>query len=409
MAAASHHGGLCFSEIAGFAFDTFSTSKIRFFLTALGLMIGTASLILVVTIGLTGRQYVLNQIQAVGANMIYVEYEGGGQRLAATQADYLTMGDMHAIEQQVLGIKAASPMIQFQDRIPTGSGRQRDILVLGVSWQYRYVRNLDILAGRYFDDQDEQARNKVAVMQQRLAKEMYGSQDGAVGQTIRLNGLPFVIIGTFKERVETFGLSEINSETVLIPDTVARYFTNSDAVKQLFFSTNTAQEVPGVTKEIQQLVQSRHRPESIYRAENLTQMLSLVDKTAYALTAVLMLVAVVTLLVSGVGIMNIMLATVSARVREIGIRKAVGATSREIMFQFLAEAIFISLAGGLAGIVIGLALPLMVRWFTDYRIPISGLSVIIAIVVSSLVGILFGTVPATRASRLDPVESLRYE
>jgi putative ABC transport system permease protein len=352
---------------------------------------------------------VLAQIQAVGANMIYVEYEGGGQRLVAAQADYLTMGDMHAIEQQVLGIKAASPMIQFQDRIPTGSGRQRDILVLGVSWQYRYVRNLDILAGRYFDDQDEQARNKVAVMQQRLAKEMYGSQDGAVGQTIRLNGLPFVIIGTFKERVETFGLSEINSETVLIPDTVARYFTNSDAVKQLFFSTNTAQEVPGVTKEIQQLVQSRHRPESIYRAENLTQMLSLVDKTAYALTAVLMLVAVVTLLVSGVGIMNIMLATVSARVREIGIRKAVGATSREIMFQFLAEAIFISLAGGLAGIVIGLALPLMVRWFTDYRIPISGLSVIIAIVVSSLVGILFGTVPATRASRLDPVESLRYE
>jgi putative ABC transport system permease protein len=409
MAGVSRHGGLCFSEIAGFALDTFSTSKIRFILTALGIMIGTASLILVVTIGLTGKHYVLNQIQAVGSNMIYTQYEGGGQRVAATQADFLTLEDMRAVQREVLGIRAASPMIQLHDRIGAGSGRQRDIVILGISPQYRDVRNLDILAGRFFDDGDTQARNKVAVMQQRLAKEVYGGQDAAIGQIIHVNGLPVVIIGTFKERVETFGLSEINSDTVLIPYTVARYFTSSDAVKQLFFSTNTAEEVPAVTDEIQRLIQSRHRPESVYRTENLTQLLALANKTANALTAVLMLVAVVTLLVSGVGIMNIMLATVRARVREIGIRKAVGATRREIKFQFLAEAIFISLAGGLVGIVAGLALPLMVRWFTDYHIPISGFSAVIAIVVSSLVGILFGTAPASRASRLDPVESLRFE
>jgi putative ABC transport system permease protein len=409
MAGVSRHGGLCFSEIAGFALDTFSTSKIRFILTALGIMIGTASLILVVTIGLTGKHYVLDQIQAVGANMIYTDYEGGGQRVAATQADFLTLEDMRAVQREVLGIRAASPMIQLHDRIGAGSGRQRDIVILGVSPQYRDVRNLDILAGRFFDDGDTQARNKVAVMQQRLAREVYGSQDAAIGQIIHVNGLPVVIIGTFKERVETFGLSEINSDTVLIPYTVARYFTASDTVKQLFFSTNTAEEVPTVTNEIQRLIQSRHRSESVYRTENLTQLLALANKTANALTAVLMLVAVVTLLVSGVGIMNIMLATVRARVREIGIRKAVGATRREIKFQFLAEAVFISLAGGVVGIVVGLALPFMVRWFTDYRVPISGFSAIVAIVVSSLVGILFGTAPASRASRLDPVESLRFE
>jgi putative ABC transport system permease protein len=218
-----------------------------------------------------------------------------------------------------------------------------------------------------------------------------------------------VVIGTFKEGVETFGMSEIGTDTVLIPYTVARYFTSTDSVKQLFFSTNSASDVPQITQQIYRVIKSRHHPESVYHVENLTELLNVAAKTANALTLVLLLVATVTLLVSGVGIMNIMLATVSARIREIGIRKAVGATNREIKFQFLAEALFISLAGGLIGIVIGLLLPLTVRWFTDFRIPISGASAIIAIAVSTLVGVLFGTVPATRASRLDPVESLRYE
>jgi putative ABC transport system permease protein len=409
MAAISHRRGLGASEIARLALDTFSTSKIRFILTAFGIMIGTAAMILVVTIGLTGKQYVLGQIHAVGANLIYSYYEGGGRSVAATRADFLTVDDLRTVQREVLGIAAASPMVELHDRIGTGSGRQREIVILGVSAQYRDIRNLDIPAGRFFDEEDTRARNKVAVMQQRMAKEVYGSQDAAVGQTIHVNGSPFVIIGTFREQVETFGLSEISSNTLLIPYTVTRYFTDSEVVKQLFFSTNTAQEGPAVTAEIQHVIRSRHRPESVYRTENLAQLLSVAAKTANALTAVLMLVAVVTLLVSGVGIMNIMLATVRARVREIGIRKAVGATRREIKYQFLAEAVFISLAGGFVGIVVGLGLPVMVRWFTGYRIPISGLSVIVAILVSSLVGITFGTAPARRAARLDPVESLRFD
>jgi putative ABC transport system permease protein len=142
---------------------------------------------------------------------------------------------------------------------------------------------------------------------------------------------------------------------------------------------------------------------------NLTQLVAVADKTANALTMVLLAVAAIVLLVSGIGIMNIMLATVSSRIREIGIRKALGATNREIRFQFLSEAIVIAVGGGLVGVVIGLALPYSIRFLTEYRVPISGLSAIVAIVVSSLVGILFGTVPAARAAKLDPVESLRYE
>jgi putative ABC transport system permease protein len=157
------------------------------------------------------------------------------------------------------------------------------------------------------------------------------------------------------------------------------------------------------------VLQSRHRPESVYSVQNLTQLLVVAEKTANALTMVLLGVSLVVLLVSGIGIMNIMLSTVSARIREIGIRKAIGATNREIQLQFLSEAILISLFGGLVGIVIGLALPFSVRFFTEYRLPVSGLSAIVALVVSSTVGILFGTMPATRAAQLDPVESLRYE
>jgi putative ABC transport system permease protein len=163
------------------------------------------------------------------------------------------------------------------------------------------------------------------------------------------------------------------------------------------------------TAQIKRVLQSRHRSESVYDVANLTALLSMADRIFTGLTWMLLGISMVTLIVSGIGIMNIMLATVTSRIREIGIRKAIGATNRAIRFQFLAEAILISLAGGVVGIVVGLAIPWSVRFFTDYRVPVSGLSAIIAIVVSSIVGIIFGTVPATRASQLDPVESLRHE
>src|SRR5437762_9048119 len=251
--------------------------------------------------------------------------------------------------------------------------------------------------------------NKVGVINQKMAEELYGSQEDDVGKVLKLSGLPFTIVGTFKERVDTFGQSEVVDYTMVIPYTVSRYFTETTNVKQIYFSVADPSMVGPATEQIRRVIQSRHRAESVYNVTNLTQLVAVAEKTANALTIVLLLVAAVVLLVSGIGIMNIMLATVSARIREIGIRKALGATKREIQFQFLAEAILISLIGGLLGVIIGLALPFSVRFLTDYRLPISGLSAIVAIVVSSLVGIIFGTVPATRAARLDPVESLRYE
>jgi putative ABC transport system permease protein len=400
---------MAIGEIFNFAYENFCSNKVRFALTALGMVIGTASLILVVTIGMTGKQYVLNQIQAIGANLIYAEYVSGGERITNVTADPLTLGDMQAAQEEVPGIIAASPVIPLGERIPIGGGKERDIQILGVYPEYRIVRNLLVISGRFFDAQDEQAHNKVGVITQKMAESLYGSQEDAIGKVIKLSGLPFTIIGTFRERVDTFGQSEVIDNTMVIPYTVSRYFIDTPTVKEIYFSVADPSMVGPATAQIKRVIQSRHRPESVYNVENLTQLVAVAEKTANALTVVLLLVAAITLLVSGIGIMNIMLATVSARIREIGIRKAIGATNREIRFQFLSEAILISLIGGFVGVIIGLALPFSVRFLTEYRIPISGLSAIVAIVVSSLVGVLFGTVPATRAAKLDPVESLRYE
>jgi putative ABC transport system permease protein len=397
------------AEILSFAYDTFNSNKVRFALTALGMVIGTASLILVVTIGLTGKQYVQRLIQAIGANMIYVEYSGGAQRITASAPDPLTVDDMRAVQEQVSSITYASPLVVLSERIAAGSGKEKDISVMGSAPEYARVRNLIVLSGRFFDAADTASRSKVGVLTEKLAVELYGSVNQAVGQTIKLSGLPFTVIGTFKEGVDTFGQSEVQDYTMVIPVTVSRYFTPDASVKQIFFTVASPDDVPPATAQIERVIRSRHRPESVYTVSNLTQLLSVWDKIANALTVGLLLIAAVTLLVSGIGIMNIMLATVSSRIREIGIRKAIGATNREIRFQFLAEAVSISLIGGIMGIVIGLAIPFSVRFFTEYRIPISGLSAIIAIVVSSLVGVVFGTLPATRAAQLDPVESLRYE
>jgi putative ABC transport system permease protein len=393
----------------GIAVESFQAHKVRFLLTALGMVIGTASLILVVTIGLTGKQYILQQIQSIGTNMMVVTSGVSSVYSTESARDDLTLDDLSAVRMRVSGIIAASPKIELHDRIALPGGNQRDILVLGVSPEYLEVRNLDVLAGRFFDDRDTQSRGKVAVLTQKMAELLYSGQDAAVGKEIKINGLPFAVIGTFKERVDTFGQTEISDDTILIPYTVARFFTNTDAVEQIFFSVADSSDIPRATIEIQQVLQSRHRPESVFQVDNLTQLLTVAGKIANALTTILLLIAVLTLLVSGVGIMNIMLATVNARIREIGIRKAVGATSAEIRAQFLTEATLISLSGGLVGIAIGMALPISVRILTNYRIPISGLSVIIAVLVSSLIGVLFGTMPAARAAKLDPVESLRYE
>ncbi len=399
------------SEILKLAIDSFRASKLRFALTALGMVIGTASVILVVTIGLTGKQFVRNEIQKIGTNEVEVEYAGGSASGSDRVLfnDSLTRDDEKAVLAQVPSVLYSSPILEMHNQISFGGGVVKDTLVMGVSSQYRDVRNLLVLAGRFLDEEDEAAHIKCAVVTVPFAREMFGSSEDAIGQSFQIAGVPFTIVGTFKESVDTFGQSEITDNTILIPYSVARYFTGTDAVKTLYFSIRSMDEVPDATKEIVRVISSRHKPNSVYKAQNLKDLLVTADRISNGLTAVLVLVAAVTLAVGGVGIMNIMLATVRSRIREIGIRKALGATYREIQLQFLAEAVIISLAGGVVGVIVGLTVPLSIHFLTDYPLPISGWSILIALAAATIVGIIFGTVPATRAAQMDPVESLKYE
>lgn len=402
---------MVFSEVVRLAVDSFRANKVRFLLTMLGMVIGAASIILVVTIGKTGKEYALNELTSIGPNKIEMQYVGGtapGPNNTTTP-DLMTNEDMNAVLDQVPDIVASSPMLEVHYDVGIGSGVTKDAMLLGVSPEYKKVRNLTVVSGRFFDDQDTVSRTKVAVIVEPFAKALFGSSSAAVGHNITVKGIPFIIIGVFKESVATFGLSEISDQTILVPYPVARYFTGSDKLKEIFFTMRDPTEVVPASKQILAIIKSRHRPTSVYFPFIMTGFLSIMAKIADMLTVVLGLAAGITLIVSGVGIMNSMLANVQARIKEIGIRKALGATSLEIRMQFLTEAVFLSLAGGLVGTLLGLAIPLSVSLLTPYKIPISLWSAVIALGTSMLVGILFGTLPANRAAKLDPVQTLKYE
>jgi putative ABC transport system permease protein len=408
---ASARTTMVFSEVVRLAVDSFRASKVRFMLTMLGMIIGSASIILVVTLGLTGKQYALNLLASIGPNMIEMQYNGGniiGPDNTSTP-DFMTREDMNAVLEQVIGIAASSPMLETHDNISVGGGITKETMILGVSPQYKDVRNLAVVAGRFFDDQDAAAHTKVAVIVEPFARTLFGSSAAAIDHTISVSGIPFTIIGVFKMRIDTFGQSEISDQTFLIPYPVARYFTGTDTVKEIFFSMKKPTDVIPASKQILAIIKSRHRPASVYTAFTMTGVLNVMAQIADMLTIVLTLAAFVTLIVSGVGIMNSMLANVSSRIREIGIRKALGATSREIRMQFLTEAVFLSLSGGLVGTLLGLAVPLSISLLTPFKIPISIASAFIALGTSVIVGVAFGTLPANRAARLDPVETLKYE
>jgi putative ABC transport system permease protein len=397
-------------ESLRFSFDALATNRLRTFLTALGLVIGNASVVLVVTISLTSRDYILEQISSIGSNMIYAYYEAGSQSARRADADFIKVADVEAVRSQ-LGAQAVAvtgAMPTF-DRLYL-DGREEDIAVIGTDEFYAPARNLVLLSGRFLDASDISTRSKVALVTQRLARRLFGGEAAAVGRTVKLFGLQFTIVGGFKERVSSYGLSEIADESVLIPMTVARYFVPVERVDPMYVQARSAADVARLTESVRQIIEGRHRAGARYRVESLTAILEAAENIALVLTLVLILIAAIALIISGIGIMNIMLVTVTERTREIGVRMAVGATRNDIRSQFLIEAVLISMAGGLVGVLFGVAGPLSVRLFLDdIAIPISTASVLAALSVSVFVGLIFGTLPAVRASRLNPTEALRYE
>ena len=398
------------SEAIGFSLQSLKANRLRTFLTALGLIIGNASVILVVTISLASKDLILDQIRGVGSNLVYAYYQAGGQNTAKIQADFVKISDVQALRESLGSeIVAATAVMTSHDQIVV-NGKVRELTVNGVDEEYPAVRPLVILRGRALDASDVALRGRVAMLTDKLAVRIFGSQDGAIGQTIKISQLQFTVIGTFREKTTTFGQGEINDETVLIPITVMKYFMQYEKIEPVYLQVRDASNVLAVTERVNQILESRHRQGAKYDVQNLVAILDTADTIATVLTIVLILVSTIALLISGIGIMNIMLVTVTERTREIGLRMAVGASRREVLLQFLVEAVVMSVVGGALGIVIGLALPLSVPLFTSQiKVPVSPLSVLVAFFVSFAVGVTFGLLPARRAAQLNPTEALRYE
>ena len=401
---------MLFSEAVKFSYQALQANRIRTFLTGLGIVIGVASVILVVTISLTSEELILDQIRAIGSNMIFAQYEAGTNSTALSDADFIKLADVEAVRQQFAGrIRAATGVATIYDRIRV-QGKDQELKVIGSDDQYAMVRNLVRLAGRFMSEDEVVHREHVAMITEKLARRLYGSQSAAIGESIKIQNLQFTIVGTFKEKTDSFGLSELVAETVLIPITVIRFFSERERIDPMYVQARTAEDVAPLTREVQLLLESRHRPGAKYSVENLSGILGAAKQISLILRIVLIIISVIALAISGIGIMNIMLVTVTERTREIGLRMSLGAPRRAILQQFLLEATLISVGGGLIGIAIGIGIPLTVNYFVDgIEIPIAGASIVAAFVVSAAVGLIFGMLPARRASRLNPTEALRYE
>ncbi len=394
-------------ETVSVAVDALRANKLRAMLTSLGVIIGSASIVLVVTVALTSKKFVISQIESVGSNLVWVELVQRPDKPQPLSYE-MTLDDLEAAK-SIPKVTEVAGTRELPMTVITG-GVERPVNLVGVTEGYQAIRRLVILRGRYFDAADMETRSKVCLITTQLADKIFG-QENPVGRSMRMGELTFTVIGVFRERVETFGLSDIQENSVLIPFSLMKYYTGIEVVRLLDVQAVRAEDVPSVERQLGQLLRSRHPAEAEYKVQTLTAILSAARNISLALTIVLIIIAFIALVISGVGIMNIMLVTVTERTREIGIRKAIGAARREIMYQFLIESFMISGGGAVIGILIGIAVPVAIQFFLpgNLRVPVSSLSVVIAFVVSCSTGLFFGYLPANQAASLQPVESLRYE
>ena len=396
------------------AWDALRTNKMRAILTMLGVVIGSACIVLVVTVALAGKQYIIGQIEGVGANLIYAEAIGLGVSGGRPVADEISMSDLEAVRQGISQVAQVAGTHDMQMTVAV-DGQEHPINLVGVTEGFEAIRNLDVFRGRYFDTDDMRLRSKVCLLTKDLASIVFPVDD-PLGKDIRIGELHFTVIGVFQERVATFGQSEITRESVIVPFSLIRYYTGEEFFRTFYAQADRPESVPIVTSEVAEILRSRHRPEAKFLVQNLTGILETARRISTALTLVLILIALIALAISGIGIMNIMLVTVTERTREIGIRKAIGARRDAILYQFLMEALLISGTGALAGILIAVSIPTLINFLIsffpqvgDVSVPVSWISVVLALVVSCSTGLVFGYLPASRAAKLQPTESLRYE
>ena len=392
------------------AVHRFRTHPVQTALTLAGLVVGTASIIIIVALGLTGRTFVMQQIEGVGSHLLWASYEGTVTAgVSRTTEDQITEGDVRAIEARSDLFTGVTPLVELHGTV-TVLSRAMDVAVLGTTPNYATVRkNVRILRGRFLDDDDVGERSKVCVVSSTLYRELFGNEDAAE-KTLRTLGMTFQVIGEFDKPVDTMGQGEVTPYSIFIPVTVAWFYTPTRRVDTVFAEVREFSEIPRAAAAVEELLRDRHHQGSVFKVKTMTTVIRVARTISFGLIAAFIGAAAVSVVVGGVGIMNILLASVEQRTREIGVRMSVGARRRDILRQFLLEALMLGAIGSLIGVVVGLGLPLLVRPFVQtVLIRVSGLSALLAFLFSCGVTLVFGVVPAIRAANMNPTEALRYE
>ena len=394
-------------------------NKLRSTLTMLGIIIGVAAVITMIAVGSGAQARVEEQIQGLGTNLIMLlpgSVTAGGAHMGSGSRSSLTEQDASAIQREIPEVQAAAPHLRGVGQVVAASNNWSTVFY-GVTPEYFEVRNWVIASGKGFEPADLTGAGKVALLGETVARNLFGDTD-PIGQVIRIRKVPFTVIGTLERKGQSL-MGQDQDDVILMPISTARnrvlggIRAKQRSVGVIFVKVRDAASMTEAENQIRSLLRQRHRlqlgQDDDFTLRNLAEVLAAREESSRIMTLLLAAVASVSLLVGGIGIMNIMLVSVTERTREIGLRMAVGARARDILSQFLVEAVTLAMVGGLLGVLFGLAGSAAIAYLAGWRVELRPDSVLLAVGFAAAVGVFFGFYPARKASRLLPIEALRYE
>jgi putative ABC transport system permease protein len=408
---------IAISSIINIALRSLRANAMRSFLAILGIIIGVGAVVTMVAIGTGASEKISNQISSIGSNIILIlpgATTQGGIRMGHGTIQTLTMADSEAIARECSAVVAVAPVISGTAHV-VFSNQNWSTAVMGTTPEMVTVREWELISGRFITDQDVRSGTKVAVIGQTVAEKLFGDLD-PVGKLIRIKKIPFEVIGVLDKKGQTL-TGQDQDDIIYVPITTSQrtLFGNvlPGRVRLIYAKAASLEAIPTATEQIKTLLRQRHRigpnQEDDFTVMDLTQMLKAAEESTRIMSILLGAIASVSLIVGGIGIMNIMLVSVTERTREIGVRMAVGAKPGDIRLQFLIEAVFLTTIGGIFGLLLGIGTSLFLSSIMQWPVSISPIAAIIAFGFSAFVGVFFGFYPAYKASMLNPIEALRYE
>jgi putative ABC transport system permease protein len=403
-----------FRESFGIAFAALLSNKMRSVLTMLGIIIGVGAVIAMVSVGMGVRSQVQSSIASLGSNMLIVSpgsANARGPRSAAGSSITLKYSDAQAIKERIKNIDYVSPTVSSNYQVVNGN-QNWNTSVQGVTPEYMAIRSLSVGSGSFITTQDMTSRNRVAVIGSTVAENLFGEVN-PTGHNIRINNMPYKVIGVLDSKGQS-SMGQDQDDVIIIPLTTAQErLIGITYVQSINIQVSSSDAMDQVQEDIEQLLRQRHRitgtKEDDFNVRNLTSIMEMMSETTTMITLLLGSIAAISLVVGGIGIMNIMMVSVTERTREIGIRKALGATFHDIMLQFLIESVVIGVVGGIAGIFFGCTVSMLIAKFGGFNTVITFLPIFISFTFSVGIGLFFGIYPARKAALLDPIEALRYE